>query len=92
MEERETGKGMETASKPVAENRFFQHLSSGLIFGQPFPENCNGVEELTALGVSWIIWHPSKAEADMQSRVDRVLHSCLGTPQTFGDRKVFNLK
>ena len=82
---------METASKPVAENGFFQNLNSGLIFGKPFPEDCNAVGELESLGVSWIVWHPSKAEQDMRVRVDRVLHSCLGTPETFGDRKVFKL-
>jgi len=86
------GKGMETASAPVAQNRFFQHLSSGLIFGQHFPEECTGVDELGALGVSWIVWHPTKAQPDIQARIDRVLRFCLGTPQTFGDRKVFQLE
>ena len=85
------GHGMETASTPIADNRFFRNVSSGLIFGQPIGENCAGLDDLSTLGVSWIVWHPQKAPANIRVDVDRALLSCLGEPKVFGDRKVFTL-
>jgi len=85
------GHGIETASGPIAANRFFRNLSTGLILKQPFAEDCAGARGLAALGVSWVVWQPNQAAPEVRDRVDRVLHSCLNSPKQFGDRKVFRL-
>ncbi len=85
------GRGIETVSPPMATNPFFHRVSSSLLYRHPLVPECSGTDALADMGVAFVVWRRESTPPSQREDLDRVLRLCLGPPQAFEDRWVFEL-